>query len=358
MFHYETIRWIALFTLQGLLKFLLQEGDRIVLNLMSNSYNQGVYALGSAYGGLAARLLLQPMEENARLLFGKLATTRTTLTSTTTKPNDNPVDGTKSTTQPSPSLDPRLEVSFTVLMKSVLYIGFVFSCLATNYTGLLLTVLAGRTWSQHVEAVQVLSAFCIYTAFLAANGLSEAFVYSVTDTTHHVQQVSVAHLLTGLVFAVTAPLAIRQWGTVGLVLANGGCMLGRSLFAVHFAARYLAARHPPPAEQQQQQQRHPATIVLRRMLPHMLPTPTVGMAFGLAYLVTRASRNRMAEQLLLFAPPTNSDDELARRLYWWRLAAEHVAVGVTVGVGILTLAYTVERDFRQQIRTLWHGKQD
>jgi len=51
-FHYDTLRLVALFTLQGLLKFALQEGDRIVLNLLADSYNQGVYAMGSAYGGL------------------------------------------------------------------------------------------------------------------------------------------------------------------------------------------------------------------------------------------------------------------------------------------------------------------
>ena len=341
MFHYETIRWTVLFTMQGMLKFLLQEGDRIVLNVMANSYNQGVYAMGSAYGGLVARLVLQPVEENARLLFGTLASSSSSTTNTTT------ASSTKAA-----SLDPRLEASYTVLVKSVLYVGFLFSCVATNYTNIVLTVLAGRTWSQHVEAVHVLSAFCVYTAFLAANGLTEAFVYGVARTAHDVGRVSVAHTVTGLLFAASAPWAMRQYGTVGLVMANCVAMLGRTLFAVHFAAHYFAApTHEGAAAAEQNGLPVRRRRRRRRLVQRMLPANVVLVAFGVAYLGTRASRDRMAQHIQAHGV------EIGSR-YWWRLSGEHVSVGVTVVVGILTVAYTAEREWRHQIRTLWHGKSE
>jgi len=67
----QTLYMVGIFTLQGLFKHALTEADKIVLSALAGSYDQGVYALASSYGGLAARFLLQPMEENARLLFSR-----------------------------------------------------------------------------------------------------------------------------------------------------------------------------------------------------------------------------------------------------------------------------------------------
>ena len=97
--HGPTLRLTGLFTAQGLLKFALQEGDRILLTLLSDSYNQGVYAMGSAYGGLAARLILQPVEENARLLFGRLSSSSTASDSQTSSDTDK--NATKQQQQPT-----------------------------------------------------------------------------------------------------------------------------------------------------------------------------------------------------------------------------------------------------------------
>jgi oligosaccharide translocation protein RFT1 len=131
----------AIFTAQGLFKHFLTEADRIVLSAISDSYDQGVYAMGSAYGGMAARILLQPLEENSRLLWSRLAQSK--------------------------SSSKKLEESYVVLVKLVMYIGLLFSCLAVNYTQIVLNVLAGRKWGSNQEAIAVLSAFCIYTSFLA-----------------------------------------------------------------------------------------------------------------------------------------------------------------------------------------------
>ncbi|CAM9965919.1 unnamed protein product, partial [Discosporangium mesarthrocarpum] len=87
---------------QTLLKHILTEGDKIVLARATSAslppgpamaevgagagavgdmpqkggssslHDQGVYAVASAYGSLAARLLFQPVEEAARLMFSKL----------------------------------------------------------------------------------------------------------------------------------------------------------------------------------------------------------------------------------------------------------------------------------------------
>ena len=152
---WPTISLTVVFTLQGFFKHLLTEADRIVLTAVSGNYDQGVYAMGSAYGGMAARILLQPLEENARLLRSRLAFEN--------QPPLQPHN--KSTSLISPIMDP-LEESYTVLVKLVLLIGFVFSCVAVNYTHLLLNVLAGRQWGSNPQALSVLSAFlCLHGIF-------------------------------------------------------------------------------------------------------------------------------------------------------------------------------------------------
>ena len=67
----STLELVIIFTLQGIFKHLLTEGDRIVLTALDDGYDQGIYAMASSYGGMASRLLLQPLGENARLLFSK-----------------------------------------------------------------------------------------------------------------------------------------------------------------------------------------------------------------------------------------------------------------------------------------------
>jgi oligosaccharide translocation protein RFT1 len=167
-FNAKTCYMVIVFTVQGFFKHLLTEGDRLVLTALSGAYDQGIYAMASAYGSLAARIVLQPMEENARLLWSRLAGAS--------------VESSKTAATATATSLSYLQRSYTDLVKLFMYIGFTFSCLAVNYTGILLSVMAGRKWGDNPEAAAVLSAFCVYTAFMAWNGMTEAFVYSVASS--------------------------------------------------------------------------------------------------------------------------------------------------------------------------------
>lgn len=313
--HQPTLKLIGLFTLQSILKFLLTEGDRILLSLLAGRYDQGVYALGNAYGGLAARLLLQPVEETARLLFRQQC----------------------SAGQRDPKTQQR---SYVVGVKAVLYVGLIFSCLAVNYTYILLNILAGRYWGSHTEAVAVLSGFCVYTAFLAGNGMTEAFVYGISQTASDIGRLSMAHTVSGAGFALLAPLAVTKYGTLGLVAANCFTMLIRTAFSVYYAARYLG---------QQQGSSTPRTMIqlLRLMIPH----PIVFLLFAFTFLGTQSSLQRMLARISVF-------ELVPMSIPWLRLAIEHVGVGVACGIGTISFAYLLERDFQKNVRILWHHKKD
>jgi oligosaccharide translocation protein RFT1 len=306
-----------------LFKHVLTQGDRIVLTMVANAYDQGVYAMGSAYGGLAARLLLQPMEESARLLFSRAV-------------SDHDDDDANTTTATTPTTTADLETLYTSCVKVVLYIGLIFSCLAVNYTQILLQVLAG--WGDHPEAVATLSAFCVYTAALAWNGMTEACMYGIAKTGRELRNISIAHTAIGVVFVAVAPWAVTRGGTVALVGANTLSMIARALFAIYFVADSMKKTTDAKTG--------PSTwAIMLRLVTKMTPPPLVLLAFATSYAATRMSR-------LVFDPKTNTGLPLLQA------AAQHVGVGAACGVGILTLAYTVEKQLLRDLRRLSVAKQD
>lgn len=221
---------------QSLLKHVLTEGDKIVLaratslgpgcgdggghgcdggvarvgcDQEGSLYEQGVYAVASGYGSLAARLLFQPVEEAARLMFSKLGAEeddtkggeqapamRQSVKSTgngsssgdraaNLPPTDACGDGRSHAARRR--LRERMAVLLATLLKLVLTAGLVFVCFGFHYTETLLRLLlasrGGRSGGGGSTAVSevahVLSWYCVYVLFLAANGMCEAFACAV-----------------------------------------------------------------------------------------------------------------------------------------------------------------------------------
>lgn len=292
----------VVYTVQGVFKHFLTEADKIILTAMADSYDKGVYAMGASYGGMAARILLQPLEENARLLWSRQAG----------KKDD---DGGE------------LLKSYTTLVKLVLYIGLVFCCVAVHYTNLLLNILAGRTWGSNVEASNVLAAFCVYTAFLALNGMTEAFVYAVGsgDTAaSEMTKLGLVHTLTGLAFAVAASVLVTRHGTIGLVAANCVAMFIRSLYSLHVASRYFSAKVVG--------QKRPE--IISQIFPH----PLVLAGFAFAWLATRSSLSSIVQQGFHLQLNLRNTD-------WLIQTGQHIAIGVLSIIGIGLLAVFFDRAF-------------
>jgi len=299
------------YTIQGLFKHVLTEADKIVLTTMADSYDQGVYAMGASYGGMAARILLQPLEENARLLWSRQASNR----------------------KESKEDQQQLLRSYTTLVKLVLYVGLVFSCMAVHYTNLLLNILAGRTWGSNIEASNVLAAFCVYTAFLALNGMTEAFVYAVgsgdtaaTDMT----KLGLVHTVTGLAFAATASILVAHYGTLGLVGANCVAMFIRSLYSLHYAARYF-----------NEARKHERLSLLSKISPH----PVVLVGFAAAWVATRLS----LQNIIVHGFHLRLD---IRNMDWLIQTGQHVAIGLICAFGIAAIAVFFDRSFIQSLNDM------
>jgi oligosaccharide translocation protein RFT1 len=204
----------------------------------------------------------------------------------------------------------------------------------------LLTVMAGRKWGDNTEAEDVLSAFCVYTAFMAWNGMTEAFVYSAASSGSDMGRLGAVHGAIALVFAGVASVAVSRRGTVGLVLANCFSMSCRAIYSTLFAARFFSMR----------QNKRFATS-LSTLLRDMLPHPTVLLSFATCYIVTAWSHTRMIDKI-------DSSSILTGSPTWYRVAGEHIIVGASCFVGLVSVAYVAERNYRQSLRKLWSGKSD
>jgi oligosaccharide translocation protein RFT1 len=292
---YITLRHeVILFTLQGMFKHALTEADRLLLFVLAESYDdKGLYAIASALGGMAARLVFAPLEEMARLLWSRWI-------------RQHP---------PKTSL---LYTSYTSLVRLVLYLGLVLACIGPHYTDILLQLLHKRA------AAPVLSAYCYYCFGLALNGMTEAFWYAKASTRSEVSRLGMVHLGVGLVQAGLALLWTQHYGTVGLVYANLVSMLLRSAYALQQAATYFH-------------------VSLFDLLQDLVPPPMVLVAFLLALITTQWSH--------LYFLKHEIDNG------WWSLAIQHVSVGIASLVGVATAVLVLERPYLKTLRDLFGQRQ-
>lgn len=231
-----------------------------------------------------------------------------------------------------------LEKYFTTFVKLVLYIGLLFGFVAVNYTNLLLNLLAGQKWGSNEEAANVLSAFCVYTAFLAANGMTEAFVYGVTRA--GMMEVGLSHAVTGIVVAVLAPWATKNGAAIGLAAVNCFAMLIRTCFSMYLASTYFGERESKPPR-----------LVAGRLIRNMTPHPFVCSSYGFSWALTRYTLGKIKER--------GFHKELRiRNKEWLFLTGQHLVMGVFCVIMILGLAFRFDRQFIRSLRMMIRRKND
>ena len=313
-FDFGVLKLCVMFCLQSIFKHLLTDGDRIVLSAIVGAYDSGVYAMASAYGGMASRLIFQPLEENGRMLFSNK--------------HAHVMRAKEEKKENAYKLVESLENTYCILIKFVLYIGLVFATFGSNYTAVLLRVLAGEQWGSNVQAVEALSAFCIYTALMSLNGMTEAFVYGVAESGFEVGSLAIAHGLVGFVFYVAAPLLVTHGGgTVGLIIANGLCMVLRSAYSLHFALSYF-----------ENDKNRGTSYTRSKFFQKLFPKPSILAVFVSVYIVMRYSRDYfLAEvQMALLSIET----------------ASHIGIGLGCLVIVAVFVIAFERDFGRSLQVM------
>ncbi|KUI55402.1 Oligosaccharide translocation protein RFT1 [Cytospora mali] len=238
LFYGPTVKLASSMMLQSFVKHILTQGDTFL----------GVYALANNYGGLAARLVFQPVEESSRSYFSRLLSDTSADGSTpspSTKAKEEKKTGRKNNDgaqQPSKDALNQASDNLTALLRLYTFVSVPLVSLGPVAAPLVLSLIAGSQWAAS-GAGQALAAYVYYIPLLAINGLAEAFVASVA-TKSEVNRQSVWMTAFSFVFAVSGYvfLKVLNWGAIGLVWANGINMAGRIIWAAWFIKSYMAQR--------------------------------------------------------------------------------------------------------------------
>ncbi len=318
-FNIATVRLSTYFSLQSIFKHMLTEGDRIVLTALVGTYDSGVYAMASSYGGMASRLIFQPLEENGRLLFSHQHVA---------------IAEARERGNAAKDLIEQLQMTYITMVKGVLYIGLIFAVFGSNFTSILLQLLAGHRWGSNPDAAAALSSFCIYLSIMSLNGMTEAFVYGVAESGREVVSLSIAHGAIGLVFYIIAPAMVIHCsdygvgGTIGLVLSNGICMALRTTYSFLFAGNYFYKY------QDAKNKESGSNIVsLRavensfRLFMNTLPKIPVQLSLCLSFVMMKKSKERLLRSSSHFSTET----------------AYHLGFGICCFVVTALLAFICER---------------
>lgn len=164
---------------------------------------------------------------------------------------------------------------------------------------------------------------CVYTAFLALNGITEAFVYGVARSGNDVGEIGIAHAAIGGVFALIAPGFVMRHGSVGLIAANCVAMALRSAYSIQYERSYFSRSGKAKS----------VMGTLSRMFPHVLAM----MAFGASCVISRVSSRRIY------------DAQIATGGSWIFAGAQHIGIGVVCVIITLSLSFWLERDIRETI---------
>ncbi|KAF1937852.1 Rft-1-domain-containing protein [Clathrospora elynae] len=229
------LRLTASLSLQSALKYVLTQGDSLLITSLASLADQGAYALASNYGGLIARMLFQPIEESSRNMFAKLCA------------NVDPEAKAQGTTELKNTDEQKQNLSqASRVLSTILRLYGIISLFAVTLgpvlAPLLLSIVAGQKWSA-TSAAKVLSTYCYYIPFLAINGVTEAFVAAVaTNKELYAQSVTMGIFF--VLFAGSAWFFIGQleMGGNGVVLANTVNMALRIVWNTWFIRRFFVQK--------------------------------------------------------------------------------------------------------------------
>lgn len=240
---------------QSVIKHILTQGDSMILAALATLEDQGVYALASNYGGLIARMILQPIEETSRNMYSKLLVPH-------------------ASGKPKPENVKLAKNQMRDILRAYSILSVLACSLGPTIVPLLLKILIGSRWSSS-QVDGLLSTYCYYIPFLAFNGITEAFVSSAASNSDLRQQTAwMGAFSVGLAAAAFLFLRIGQWGAYGLVWANVVNMAVRTCWSYLFIERYL--------------RRNDSSLSITEVLPK-LETQVVGVVAAATMLAIRPS---------------------------------------------------------------------
>lgn len=210
----------AVATGEGLIKFFLENGEGIILDFVCSAPLKGAYRLASNIGSVLARFFSEALEEQSFNVFSRLSPAFR-------KTGSEQDNETKSTC---------VDTLFMAL-KAALIASALFALIGPAYSYALLRILYGSKWADDTEAPRFLDFYFVYLVFMAANGVSEAFV-SASASTKELKDRSKFSMTLSLVYMASLYYAANTFHILGIVFVNCLNMAFRTCYSVWFFRRF------------------------------------------------------------------------------------------------------------------------
>jgi oligosaccharide translocation protein RFT1 len=232
---------MSLFFQTGI-KWLLTEGDRMLILPLASLEEQGIYALAANYGGLVARMIFQPIEISSRNLFATLcrspAQSGSAWEGSEPTPN-SPKSPYEAKAKPK---DNDISTAATILrdmLRAYAILSTICFAIGPTMAPLLLRLVAGSRWTES-GAGSVLGTYTFYIPFLAINGVSEAFV-AATASTKDLRDQTIWMAGFSALFAASAWLflSVLKLGAEGFIWANCVNMGLRIAFNLYYVKEFF-----------------------------------------------------------------------------------------------------------------------
>ena len=225
-FYRPTVSLATSMMAQSVVKQILTQGDAFLISIWSTPHAQGVYTLANNYGGLLARLVLQPIEESSRAYFSREL-------APVSKADRKPGTPSKASAVSKASAASSAQY-IQVLLRVYVLVSAIVMAVGPAGAPALLALVAGSSWTKD-GAGEVLAVYCYYIPLIALNGITEALVASVASEAQ-VHRQSAWMTLFSLIYAAAGYICLvaLDLGASGLVYANCINMLCRIAWSLHF----------------------------------------------------------------------------------------------------------------------------
>ncbi|CAK9017751.1 unnamed protein product, partial [Durusdinium trenchii] len=204
--HHRTL--LVEFAAMVFIKLALTEGEKMLLLVLFNEQQWGVFGLVSNLGSIILRLLFAPVEEIAYSVFS------------------------------APSVEEKQQqrTARLTLLRALLLlqggVGWLGLCFGPIFSHAAVRLVYGREWAAS-EAPTVLAAYCAFLFSASLNGILEAFMYSQCSPAWvrkcNFWQVGISAVL------IMVSWAGQSSGPIALVVANSLAMLLRATLGLIFA---------------------------------------------------------------------------------------------------------------------------
>lgn len=306
---------------EGFLKFILGNGEGIILDLTCSDNDKGAYKLAGNIASMLARFFSEALEEQSFNVFHRLAPAFRNRPAVLNAESEYKTEG--GNTDEEEEMRSTCVSTLVLGLKASLVVSLLFAVIGPPYSYALLRLLYGARWADKTPAARLLTQYLAYNVFMAANGVSEAFVTAAASTAELKHQSMFAMALS-VTYMASLYWAARTYAATGIIVVNCANMAIRTVYSMWFFTTITGK----------------SAWALRNALPH----PGVLIALFAARRASFVSEWYFFGEGALHA--VDGFFELATRV------ALHAVSGIMALAVFAIAMYVFERDFVSRLRAL------